>query len=32
LGDCSVTVTVQPARIKGVKQAPQVTSGILAVK
>lgn len=32
LGDCSVVVTVQPARIKGVKQAPQVTSGILTIK
>ena len=31
-GTCSVTVTVQPARVKGKKQAPQVTSGNLVVQ
>ncbi|MSZ33443.1 MAG: hypothetical protein F2627_02720, partial [Actinobacteria bacterium] len=32
IGTCSVTVTVQPARVKGKKQAPQVTSGNLVVQ
>jgi hypothetical protein len=32
IGTCSVTVTVQPARVKGKKQTPQVTSGNLVVQ
>jgi hypothetical protein len=32
LGTCSVTVTVQPARVKGKKQPAQVTTGNLVVK
>lgn len=31
-GTCSVTVTVQPARVKGEKQTPQVTTGNLVVQ
>jgi hypothetical protein len=31
-GTCSVTVTVQPARVKGKKQPAQVTTGNLVVK
>jgi hypothetical protein len=31
-GNCSVTVTVQPARVKGKKQPAQVTTGNLVVK
>lgn len=32
LGTCSVTVTVQPARVKGKKQPAQVTSGNLVIR
>lgn len=32
LGTCSVTVTVQPARVKGKKQPAQVTSGNLVIQ